>query len=86
MYTLAMRTTVEISDEHRAALIELAARRGEKGFSAIVDEAIAEYLSRRIEADRKAKLKAARAALGSFSDEAADALRASVKESRTSWR
>ena len=35
-----MRTTIEIRDEHRAKLLEMAARRGEKGFSSIVSEAI----------------------------------------------
>src|SRR5260370_421628 len=39
-----MRTTVEIADEHRARLVELAARRKEKGFSRIVSEAIEQYL------------------------------------------
>lgn len=35
----AMRTTIEIKPEHRAKLLELAARRGAKGFSELVDEA-----------------------------------------------
>ncbi len=35
-----MRTTIEIRDEHRAKLLEMAARRGEKGFSSIVSETI----------------------------------------------
>ena len=35
-----MKTTVEITDEHRARLVELAARRREKGFSRIVSEAM----------------------------------------------
>ena len=39
-----MRTTVEIRDEHRAALCEIAARRGEKGLSSIVEEALTAYL------------------------------------------
>ena len=43
MYDAAMRTTIEMDDKHRAALLELAARRGEKGFSALVGEAIDAY-------------------------------------------
>jgi hypothetical protein len=34
-----MRTTAEIRDDHRAMLLEIAARRGEKGFASIVAEA-----------------------------------------------
>jgi hypothetical protein len=39
-----MRTTVELKDEHRAKLLELAARRGDKGFSDLLAEAIDVYL------------------------------------------
>lgn len=41
-----MRTTVDISDEHRARLLELAARRGEKGFSSLVRDALDAFLTR----------------------------------------
>ena len=43
-HDLLMRTTIELSDEHRARLLELAARRGEKGFSSIVEEALARFV------------------------------------------
>ena len=39
-----MRTTVDISPEQRARLMELAARRGEKGFSKLVQQALDAYL------------------------------------------
>jgi predicted transcriptional regulator len=39
-----MRTTIEVDAEHRAELLRLAAKRGVKGFSQIVKEAINEYL------------------------------------------
>ena len=39
-----MRTTVEMKPEHRSALLALAARRGEKGFSNLLAEAIDEFL------------------------------------------
>ena len=41
-----MRTTIELDNEHRARLLDLAARRGLKGFSAIVQEALDQYLDR----------------------------------------
>jgi hypothetical protein len=39
-----MRTTIEMRDEHRAALLEIAARRRLKGFSVLVEEAVESYL------------------------------------------
>jgi hypothetical protein len=35
-----MRTTIEMKDEHRAALLEMAAQRGLKGFSVLVEDAV----------------------------------------------
>ncbi len=40
-----MRTTIELSERHRAALLRLAAERGDKGFSRLVGEAVEAYLS-----------------------------------------
>ncbi|MCH7921306.1 MAG: ribbon-helix-helix protein, CopG family [Planctomycetes bacterium] len=37
-----MRTTIEMSDHLRAELLQLAAKRGLKGFSQIVEEAISQ--------------------------------------------
>jgi len=79
-----MRTTVEIHDEHRGKLLELAAQRGEKGFSRIVNEALEQFFAAATE--RRQKLDAAIAALGSFDEEEADALEASVGRLRASWR
>jgi len=80
----AMRTTVEIDDEHRARLLQLAARRGDKGFSRIVSEAIEQYLTAfdRSEADRR-KVLALRGALSLLQ---ADRLRADTAQLRRSWR
>lgn len=79
-----MRTTIEIRDDHRAALLELAARRGEKGFSRLVEEAIEVYLEaeRRREEERKRALRV-RGALG---DEETKALRERVSKIREVWR
>jgi len=80
----AMRTTVEIDDEHRARLLQLAARRGDKGFSRIVSEAIEQYLTAfdRSEADRRKVL----ALRGALSLRQADRLRADTAQLRRSWR
>ena len=79
-----MRTTVEISDEQRARLLQLATERGEKGFSRLVQEALELYL-RENQARRK-RVEAARATLGSFTEEEAESLRQSVRNLRDHWR
>lgn len=79
-----MRTTIEISNEHRAQLMELAARRGEKGFSSLVAEALSQYLmglNNRVQLREKAL-----ATRGSLSEDDADAIRDVVKSIRESWR
>lgn len=78
-----MRTTVEIPDEQRAKLLELAARRGEKGFSGLIQEALDLYLrgQQKEEAvERAVKLR------GRLSDKEADELLNATRELRSRWR
>ncbi len=84
MYDRVMRTTVEIEDRQRAELLKLAAQRGEKGFSSIVREAIDLYL--RQQRAKRALVAEALKLEGSFSDNEAGALEASVRELRGKWR
>jgi hypothetical protein len=79
-----MRTTVEITDAQRAGLLELAARRGEKGFSRLVQEAVDRLLAD--ERAGKGRVEAALALEGSMTAEAADGLTASIARLRRSWR
>ena len=79
-----MRTTVEITDEQRAKLLELAAQRGEKGFSAIVRDAIDHYVEERL--GRRDLVRRALQTLGTLDDEAASALERSVRDLRGTWR
>jgi len=79
-----MRTTIEITDAQRAALLELAARRGEKGFSQLVQQAIDQMLAE--ETSREERIARALALAGSFSDKSADALEKSVRRIRGAWR
>lgn len=79
-----MRTTVELSDEIRAKLLELAARRGERGFSALVEEAVARYLEE--EDERRRRSERARAVLGTLDEEDASAVEASIEALRARWR
>jgi hypothetical protein len=83
-YNYHMRTTVEIRTEHRSALLALAARRGEKGFSSVLAEAIEEYL--RGNKERSQRLKDFLSLEGSLSAEEADNLREVTTALRESWR
>ena len=58
-----MRTTIELTDDHRAKLLALAARRRLRGFSALIREALERYLEERSNGGRtQAGAKAARSA------------------------
>ncbi len=70
--------------EHRAALLDLAARRGEKGFSGVLEEAIEEYLQgQRAREERRQELLSL---AGSLSPTEVEDLRAGSSALRASWR
>jgi metal-responsive CopG/Arc/MetJ family transcriptional regulator len=79
-----MRTTIELTDRQRAKLLEIAAQRGEKGFSHLVQEAVERYLSE--EALRRERVDAARSVLGGLTDREGAELEASVMRIRGTWR
>jgi len=79
-----MRTTVEIKAEHRSALLALAARRGQKGFSIVLEEAIDNYLEG--EAERERRREVLRSLAGSLRAKDAEELRATTGRIRESWR
>lgn len=79
-----MRATIELTDEHRAALVELAARRGEKGFSVLIAEALDVYLKGVAEAAEQRK--AVLALRGTLRGKHAEALRAATRAIRERWR
>ena len=79
-----MRTTIDIPDAQRARLLELAARRGEKGFSRLVSEAIERMLTEaELGGDR---MQAALALQGTLDAKAADELESEVARIRSTWR
>ncbi len=79
-----MRTTIELANERRARLLELAAQRGEKGFSALVREAIEVYL-RSLE-ERVSRQRRALALEGTLRAAEAKALRERTNTLRREWR
>jgi len=79
-----VRTTIEITDEQRAKLLQLAAQRGEKGFSKLVQEALESYLDELTE--REERVQDALSTIGQLSAAAADRLEQEVRRLRSSWR
>jgi metal-responsive CopG/Arc/MetJ family transcriptional regulator len=79
-----MRTTIDLPDEQRAKLLELAARRGEKGFSRLIQEALDRYLDE--EERRERRVREALSVLATLGDEEANALEDSVVRLRERWR
>ncbi len=77
---------MEISDEQRARLLALAAERGEKGFSRLVQEALDLYLDEIEGAEREARIRAALSVIGSVSEEVAERMSRAHRKLRGSWR
>jgi hypothetical protein len=78
-----MRTTIELRDDQRARLLELAARRGEKGFSGLIQEAVDRFLAGE---GTDSLIDDALSVLGSLPREEADAMRARATSLRSGWR
>ena len=85
-----MRTTIELTDEQRAKLLALAARRRLRGYSALIQEALERYLEeaaeqRQVQAGAKAA-RAARKIRGSMSETEAERMRRRIDELWRRWR
>jgi hypothetical protein len=79
-----MRTTIEITPDQRARLMEMAARRGEKGFSKLVQQALDAYLKAQTrEEEQRRRALMLKGALGARD---ASQLRTATREIRESWR
>ena len=79
-----MRTTIEITAEQRAQLLQIAARRGAKGFSRLVQEALDAYLE--AEADTEEKRRRALRLRGALRKAEVGKLREATAAIRRSWR
>src|ERR1017187_1158972 len=80
----SMRTTIEMKPEHRARILELAANRGEKGFSTVVAEALELYLE--AQGGRTNAIRSALALKGSMRETEAAGLMARTRKIRADWR
>jgi len=79
---ICMRTTVEIRDDQRVALAAMAASRGIRGYSELVQEAIDLYLNEMTGDD----IEAALSVEGSISDAEAEEIRRRIAEAWSTWR
>ena len=78
-----MRTTIELKKEHRALLHAIAARRGWRGYSRLVEEAIELYLQHQAEAQEARRALLERK--GAWSSTDADRMRAAITKLREEW-
>ena len=79
-----MRVTIEIRNDQRARLLKLAAERGERGFSGLIQEAVDRY---RAEIElRDQSVEDSIAMIGSLDADAAEGLRERVASVRKYWR
>jgi predicted DNA-binding protein len=78
---ICMRTTIEIPEEQRVALAALAAKRGLRGYSILVQEAIDLYLAD----DAGDRLQTALALRGTLAAEQADELERRIEQAWRSW-
>jgi metal-responsive CopG/Arc/MetJ family transcriptional regulator len=79
-----MRTTIDLTDDQRARLLELAARQGEKGFSRLIQEAVDRYLEE-LERGEEA-VQRALGVLGTLSEKSERTMRSSIEALRKRWR
>ena len=79
-----MRTTVELSDPLYRRIRALAAARGERGFSPIVETAVREYLDREA-VDEESADAAFTAARGAWDEKEAERFAAELREGWSTW-
>ncbi len=79
-----MRTTVELSDDLIAALHALAVKKGHRGYSRIMEEAVKHYLCDHEKKERS--LSVLMRMRGSWNAEEAAETRKKLEEIRKNWR
>jgi len=78
----AVRTTIELSDKQRQLLYTIAAQRGLRGFSKIIEEALESYFDEYL----KKQGESALLLRGAWSDEEGQLLQKSVRELKAQWK
>lgn len=80
-----MRTTIELSNEKRAKLLAIAARRGLRGYSQLIDEALDLYLARE-EKKSARELKKLLSLAGTLSEAEATEMEKRIREAWHKWQ
>lgn len=79
-----MRTTIELTEVQRSELLRIAAKRGLKGFSHLVQEALDDYLKN--ESRKLHLIDAALGLQGVFQGKAAEEFEERTRFLRSDWR
>jgi metal-responsive CopG/Arc/MetJ family transcriptional regulator len=79
-----MRTTVELSDDLIAALHALAVKKGYRGYSRVMEEAVKNYLHQHEKKDRS--LSVIMKMRGSWDSEEAAQMKKRLREVRKNWQ
>jgi hypothetical protein len=79
-----MRTTIEIADDKLIKLKKLAAERGERGYSGLIDTALERFLSEVVSPNNAGEF--IDEFQGLWTDEEAEEVRSRIAESRKHWR
>jgi predicted transcriptional regulator len=80
---MSMRTTIELSDPLYRRIRALAAERGERGFSPIIEAAVGEYLER--QGEGPATESAFAAARGAWGAADVDRFASEVRDAWSTW-
>lgn len=81
-----MRTTIDLPKDLRARVLALAARRGDRGLSRIVQEALERFLRDKKGPDRARRVADALGALGSLPSASAMRMHGATRRLRGTWR
>ena len=79
-----MRTTIELSNDHRSSLHSLAARRGIRGYSKLIQEAVDLYIKEMTAKEGNAKLLLKMR--GTWNKDDANAFSKKLREIRRNWK
>lgn len=79
-----MRTTIDLPNDKRARLAAIAARRGLRGYSELINEAVERFLEE--EENRQAQIAKVLALRGVLTDQQAQEVEQRIREVWSRWR
>ena len=79
-----MRTTIELSNDHRSSLHAIAARRGLRGYSKLIHEAVELYIQKM--AAKESNVKHLLKMRGTWNKQDAEKVKNILREIRRNWK